>query len=44
MDSRGLVLAGWNFETFRIGTLTDFVDSGLQRFSRLDICQDAFAF
>jgi len=34
-------LSGWNFESFRAGFLTGFVDSGLQRFLHLDIRQDA---
>ena len=37
-------LAGWNFETLRTGTLAGFVDSGLQRFPRLDIHPDTFVF
>jgi len=37
MDTGGLVLAGWNFETLRTGTLAGFVDSRLQRFPGLDI-------
>jgi len=39
MDSRGLVLAGWNFETLRTGTLVGLLDSRLQRFPGLEICR-----
>ena len=39
MDSRGLVLAGWNFETLRTGILAGFVDGRPQRLPGLDICR-----